>query len=88
MLEISKGCDILVGTPGRLLDFAGTKKVYTRHNKIYFVCFLFQIRMDNLKYMVFDECDRLLDDSFVISLRDLTEVPNFPEVKFFCTNFF
>uniref|UniRef100_A0A914I8U5 RNA helicase n=1 Tax=Globodera rostochiensis TaxID=31243 RepID=A0A914I8U5_GLORO len=59
------GCDILIGTPGRLYDFF--------HNK-YLMC-------DNLKVYVLDEADELLDDKFVCDLRALESVPNWPKIE-------
>lgn len=43
---LSKGCDILIGTPGRLIDFINRPRVLT---------------LRRLKYMVIDEADEMLD---------------------------
>lgn len=43
---LGKGCDILVGTPGRLIDFINRPRVLT---------------LRRLKYMVIDEADELLE---------------------------
>uniref|UniRef100_A0A183C9B8 RNA helicase n=1 Tax=Globodera pallida TaxID=36090 RepID=A0A183C9B8_GLOPA len=59
------GCDILIGTPGRLCDFFHSK---------YLMC-------DNLKVYVLDEADELLDDKFVCDLRSLEAVPNWPKIE-------
>ena len=36
--------------------------------------------MENLKYLVLDEADRLLEDEFMRDLRDISEVEKFPKV--------
>ncbi|OAA48612.1 DEAD/DEAH box RNA helicase [Metarhizium rileyi] len=43
---LSKGCDVLVGTPGRLVDFISRPHILT---------------LRRLKYMVIDEADEMLD---------------------------
>jgi superfamily II DNA/RNA helicase len=47
--ELAAGCDIVVGTPGRLLDFLSSA----------------WLSMRNLRFMVLDEADRMLDMGFV-----------------------
>ncbi|KAI1719008.1 DEAD/DEAH box helicase domain-containing protein [Ditylenchus destructor] len=59
----TEGCDILVGTPGRLKDFIGGR----------------YILMENLKYLVLDEADQLLEDEFMRDLRDISEADKFPK---------
>ncbi|KAH6894068.1 P-loop containing nucleoside triphosphate hydrolase protein [Thelonectria olida] len=46
---LSKGCDILVGTPGRLVDFIERPRVLT---------------LRRLKYMILDEADEMLDQDW------------------------
>lgn len=50
-----RGCDILVATPGRLLDFCKNRNVTLRH----------------IKYLIIDEADRLLDMGFMPQLTQL-----------------
>lgn len=48
LTKIYSGCDILVATPGRLLDFAKNNNLSLKH----------------VKYLIIDEADRLLDMGF------------------------
>lgn len=53
--EISKGVDVLIGTPGRLIDYL-KQKVYS---------------LKNTRFLVIDEADRLFDMGFISDLRFL-----------------
>lgn len=53
--ELRNGCDILVSTPGRLLDLTGQGI----------------IKLNQIKYLVLDEADRMLDMGF---LRDIKKI--------------
>lgn len=56
-------CDILVATPGRLLDFAGSKDVY----------------LDRTEILVLDEADRMLDMGFIPQVRRIVRLTPHPE---------
>ncbi|MBC8413188.1 MAG: DEAD/DEAH box helicase [Nitrospira sp.] len=53
--EISKGVDVLIGTPGRLIDYL-KQKVYS---------------LKHTQFLVIDEADRLFDMGFISDLRFL-----------------
>uniref|UniRef100_A0A914YSE0 RNA helicase n=1 Tax=Panagrolaimus superbus TaxID=310955 RepID=A0A914YSE0_9BILA len=61
--EIRAGCDILVATPGRLKHFIKGG----------------EIRVNKLKFLVLDEADRLLDDSFSLDIMEIVNVTGFPD---------
>jgi len=63
MREIQAGCDILCATTGRLKHFVTSN----------------WIGLDKLKFLVLDEADRLLEDSFLEDIRELLGLPNFPD---------
>jgi probable ATP-dependent RNA helicase DDX4 len=55
MRQLSRGCNILVATPGRLLDVLEKGKV----------------SLEKVKYFVLDEADRMLDMGFEKAVRDI-----------------
>jgi len=60
--RLRQGCNILVCTTGRLLDFA-EKGV---------------VSFENLKFIVLDEADRMLDDGFMPDVQKVMENDNLP----------
>ncbi|KAI0134256.1 P-loop containing nucleoside triphosphate hydrolase protein [Xylariales sp. AK1849] len=60
--RIRKGCDILIGTPGRLLDH-----FQTDDGDYSAIC----DRLQNVDTLVLDEADRLLDMGFLPSLKKI-----------------
>ena len=54
----TRHCDILVGTPGRLLDFANNRDVH----------------LDQVEVLVIDEADRMLDMGFIPQVRRLVRL--------------
>ncbi|HAD46050.1 MAG TPA: ATP-dependent RNA helicase RhlE, partial [Alcanivorax sp.] len=56
--KLSRGVDVLVATPGRLLDLYQQKAV----------------RFDNLEILVLDEADRMLDMGFIHDIRRILKV--------------
>jgi len=57
MMKLRKGLDVLVATPGRLLDLYNQKAV----------------RFDHLEILVLDEADRMLDMGFVRDIRKIIQ---------------
>ncbi|RTG89729.1 ATP-dependent RNA helicase DDX18/HAS1 [Schistosoma bovis] len=57
--NLEKGVTILVATPGRLLDHLSNTKFFLRHN---------------LKALVIDEADRLLDIGFEVEMRQIIKL--------------
>ncbi len=55
MIKLRKGVDVLVATPGRLLDL---------HNQN-------AVKFDNLEVLVLDEADRMLDMGFIHDIRKI-----------------
>lgn len=69
---LKNGCDVLVATPGRLLDllFKGT------------------FDLAALEYLVFDEADRMLDMGFMVDIkRILKRVPDSRQTMLFSATF-
>ncbi|MDR0509729.1 MAG: DEAD/DEAH box helicase [Rikenellaceae bacterium] len=66
--KLAKGVDILVATPGRLLDLIGQK----------------YISLDALTHFVLDEADRMLDMGFIADIRRLLPlIPRERQTLFF-----
>ena len=55
MMKLRKGADVLVATPGRLLD------LYNQN----------AVRFDNLEVLILDEADRMLDMGFIRDLKKI-----------------
>ena len=55
MSKIEVGCDLLVATPGRLVDFVERGK----------------LSLAKLKYLILDEADRMLDMGFEAAIRKI-----------------
>ena len=55
MQKLRKGSDVLVATPGRLLD------LYNQN----------AVRFDQLEILVLDEADRMLDMGFIRDIRKI-----------------
>jgi ATP-dependent RNA helicase DDX3X len=62
MQDLTRGCHILVATPGRLVDMIERGK----------------IGMDNVQYLVLDEADRMLDMGFEPQIRRIVEKDTMP----------
>jgi ATP-dependent RNA helicase DDX3X len=62
--QIDRGCDLLVATPGRLVDLIERARV----------------SLSNIKYLVLDEADRMLDMGFEPQIRRIVEQEDMPGV--------
>ena len=72
ILRLQKGVDILVATPGRLLDLYNQKAVF----------------FDNLEILVLDEADRMLDMGFIHDIRKiLSYLPKYRQNLLFSATF-
>ncbi|KAJ9630624.1 DEAD-box ATP-dependent RNA helicase [Taxawa tesnikishii (nom. ined.)] len=63
--QIERGCDLLVATPGRLVDLIERGR----------------ISLVNIKYLVLDEADRMLDMGFEPQIRRIVEGEDMPNVN-------
>ncbi|CCX11757.1 Similar to ATP-dependent RNA helicase ded1; acc. no. A1CXK7 [Pyronema omphalodes CBS 100304] len=63
--QIDLGCDLLVATPGRLVDLIERGR----------------ISLANIKYLVLDEADRMLDMGFEPQIRRIVEQEDMPNVN-------
>jgi len=72
MRYLAKGTDILVATPGRLLDLLGQNAVH----------------LDHLKLWVLDEADRMLDMGFIPAVKRIhAAIPKKPQTLMFSATF-
>ena len=60
--QLRRGCNILVATPGRLLDFAERG----------------HITFGSVQFLILDEADRMLDQGFMPDIRRTISIPSMP----------
>lgn len=63
LANLSRGCNMLIATPGRLLDFIDRRKV----------------SCECVEYIILDEADRMLDMGFEPEIRRLLGAPGMPD---------
>ena len=61
--DLTRGCDILIGTPGRIFDFVERGR----------------LSFHDLRFFVLDEADRMLDMGFESQMKQIVGHPNFPD---------
>ena len=61
--DLQKGCHVLVATPGRLVDLMERGK----------------IGVDQIKFLILDEADRMLDMGFEPQIRRIVEQDSMPK---------
>ena len=67
--KLGRGVDVLIATPGRLLDHFGNGRVI----------------LSDIKILVIDEADRMLDMGFIPDVeRIVGQLPRFRQTLFFC----
>ncbi|EDM25599.1 DEAD/DEAH box helicase-like protein [Lentisphaera araneosa HTCC2155] len=70
--KLRKGVDIVVGTPGRLLDLAGQKA----------------LDLSRIEYLILDEADRMLDMGFIHDIKKIIKlVPEKRQTLFFSATY-
>lgn len=62
MKQLNQGVDIVVGTPGRLMDLMEASRGKNRDQALF---------LDNIKYVVLDESDQMLDMGFQDDIEDI-----------------
>merc|ERR1719463_371166 len=62
MRDLDRGCHLLVATPGRLVDMMERGK----------------IALDNIRFLILDEADRMLDMGFEPQIRRIVEQDTMP----------
>jgi ATP-dependent RNA helicase DDX3X len=71
-LELQKGCDILIGTPGRLLDLMGKPHILSLHRVKYGRCIpLSSNILHRYRYTIIDEADEMLHSDWEQELGKL-----------------
>ena len=63
--QIERGCDLLAATPGRLVDLIERGR----------------ISLSNIRYLVLDEADRMLDMGFEPQIRRIVQGEDMPDVQ-------
>lgn len=63
--DLSRGCDLLVATPGRLNDMLSRAR----------------ITLQNIRFLVLDEADRMLDMGFEPQIRNIVEGCDMPDAQ-------
>ncbi|KAI8999942.1 P-loop containing nucleoside triphosphate hydrolase protein [Gaertneriomyces semiglobifer] len=64
LYSIEAGCDLLIATPGRLIDFLERRK----------------ISLSKCRYLILDEADRMLDMGFEIQVREIVQNHDMPDL--------